>query len=83
MRCRFLNRSETSSLLVEYLSGDVTVVDVDNGTEHRMTFASGVLSGFEGLSDSDRQAIADRLQKAINELESTLASFASMTGEPS
>ena len=78
-----MHRSETSSLLVEYLSGDVTVVDVDNGTEHRMTFASGALTGSEGLPDSDRQAIADRLQKAINDLESTLASFASMTGEPS
>jgi hypothetical protein len=78
-----MHRSETSSMLVEYLSGDVTVVDVDNGTQHRMTFASGALTGSESLPDSDRQAIADRLQKAINDLESTLASFASMTGEPS
>lgn len=76
-----MHRSETSSLLVEYISGDVTVID--NGTEHRMTFVSGVLVGSESFSDSYRQAIADRLQKAINDLELTLASFASMTGEPS
>jgi hypothetical protein len=78
-----MHRSETSSMLVEYLSGDVTVVDVDNGTEHRMTFSAGTLIGSDSFPDDDRQAIAVRLQKAIDDLESTLASFASMTGESS
>ncbi len=77
---RYTYRDELRSMFVQYVDGAVSVTD-NNGAVHSLTYSGGVITGPGNLAETHRAAIAEIIENAIANVESTLAAFGALNAE--